>query len=813
MSARSIRRAQARRAAQEHRRALLRRRRAMAAGALGAAALMAAPAHAATWEVANTDDSGTGSLRQAILDANGNGNADTITFAPGLSGVIALTSGALSITENQDLTITGPGRDVLAISGDANGDDVGDSQIFNIGTPQGNTVAISGLTLTRGFVSGGNGGAINDSGGAALAISDSAITNSTSDQNGGGIYAGGDLTLSASTISGNVAVNGGGVSASSTGKYSNGSVDTISDSTISHNQATGTASYNGGGGIYQEGSTLTLARSTISGNTATSSGGGLLANPMYGLTVDASSVKGNAAAHGGGMALRAGTSKYAPVRVTESTVSGNQGTYGAGLEVAYVASGNPVTIARSTISGNDGGANSWGGGILFNGGIGGSARLVDSTVSGNTATAGAGISLGSDNNSPLLDSYSGKTTGSIDFDNSTIAGNAATAHGGGIYLSQYDSGSPSVKVSGTAGITSTIVAGNTAAGTGQDLDRVDTSTTGGFDGAFSLVQAPGDAPLTQQAMLTGIDPQLGSLGDNGGPTATMLPAGTSPVIDQGRSPAKLKVDQRNLDRLVDSGLPNAAGGDGTDIGAVELRADQVVLPPLPPPPAKATFAVTVRGTSITPGTPLLPASSTPLDCAVTVVTMTSCSIEIRSAAATRLSKKTTIPKGALLAEGVGTATSGTTKLSLKVKLTGDGKALLKARPVGVDAGVAATAATDATSALTTTGKVHLLAGPSVTLPLGKRAPTLSKTVNKQLDQLAKLIPAAKTVSCTAYSDKGKADVTLTNKQAKAACARLVKDAIKGKVTSTGKGHAKPVASNSTASGRKANRRVIIRFTL
>jgi hypothetical protein len=510
------------------------------------------------------------------------------------------------------------------------------------------------------------------------------------------------------------------------------------------------------------------------------------------------------------MALHSGGSKYAPVRVTESTVSGNHGTHGAGLEVAYVASGNPVTIARSTISGNGGEANSWGGGILFNSGIGGAARLVDSTVSGNAATAGAGISLGSDNNNPLLATYSGKITGTIDLENSTIAGNTATDHGGGIYLSQYDSGSPSVKKSGSAGITSTIVAGNAAAGTGQDLDRVDTSTAGGFDGAFSLVQAPGDAPLTQQAMLIGIDPQLGSLGDNGGPTATMLPAGTSPVIDQGSSPAKLKLDQRKLDRLIDTGLPNAAGGDGTDIGAVELAADRVVLPP---PSAKATFAVTVRGTSITPGTPLLPASSSPLDCAVTVVTMTSCSIQIRSQAATRLSKKSSIPKGALLAEGVGTAASGATQLSLTVKLTGDGKALLKARPLGVDAAVAGTAATDATSALTTTGKVHLLSGPSVTLPLGKRSPTLSKAVNKQLDQLAKLIPGAKTVSCTAYSDKGKADVTLTKKQAKAACARLVKSGVKGKVTSSGKGHAKPVASTRTASGRKANRRVLIRFTL
>src|SRR4029078_4174486 len=129
-------------------------------------------------------------------------------------------------------------------------------------------------------------------------------------------------------------------------------------------------------------------------------------------------------------------------------------------------------------------------------------------------------------------------------ENSTIAGNSATAHGGGVYLAQYAPDHTGAHTSSSAAITSTIVAGNTANGAAEDLDRADGATGGGFAGAFSLIQAPGRAPLTQQQVLTGVDPQLGALADNGGPTKTMLPAGTSPVIDQGRSPGRLPRDQR-----------------------------------------------------------------------------------------------------------------------------------------------------------------------------------------------------------------------------------------------------------------------------
>src|SRR5712692_4420456 len=98
--------------------------------------------------VLNLADSGSGSLRQAILDANANPAANVIDFTPGLSGTITLTSGQLSITN--DLTIDGPGASALAVSGnDA-------SRVFLVGS--GISVDVEDLTVTHGRA--GNGGGI-----------------------------------------------------------------------------------------------------------------------------------------------------------------------------------------------------------------------------------------------------------------------------------------------------------------------------------------------------------------------------------------------------------------------------------------------------------------------------------------------------------------------------------------------------------------------------------------------------------------------------------------------------------------------------
>src|SRR3954447_17304204 len=75
--------------------------------------LCSAPAYAATITVTNTNDSGPGSLRQAIIDSNA---GDTITFAVPLPATINLTAGELLITHG--LTINGPGAGDLTVRRD-----------------------------------------------------------------------------------------------------------------------------------------------------------------------------------------------------------------------------------------------------------------------------------------------------------------------------------------------------------------------------------------------------------------------------------------------------------------------------------------------------------------------------------------------------------------------------------------------------------------------------------------------------------------------------------------------------------------------
>src|SRR5499427_5355673 len=99
--------------------------------------------------VTNTNDSGPGSLRDALAIAN---DGDTID-ASGVSGTILLTSGELQIHHN--VTINGPGAANLAVNGNAT------SRVFeNFAS----NVTISGFTITNGAAGGNGGGILNDGG-------------------------------------------------------------------------------------------------------------------------------------------------------------------------------------------------------------------------------------------------------------------------------------------------------------------------------------------------------------------------------------------------------------------------------------------------------------------------------------------------------------------------------------------------------------------------------------------------------------------------------------------------------------------------
>jgi hypothetical protein len=224
----------------------------------------------ATFTVTTTNDSGAGSLRQAVLDANAAAGADDIVFAAGLGGqTITLTTGELELTGE------------LTIDGDVNGDNKADitisgnnaSRIFSV--ESGANADVLSLTLTNGFVDASQGAGIYARSGSTLDIADTTIRNCTifaefpGDQaNGGGIASRGTLTVTNSTITGNSGQTGGGV-------YTTGDA-TFVNATISGNIAQdiqGTGGF--GGGIEANGGTLTVLNSTVTGNTASYDGGGI----------------------------------------------------------------------------------------------------------------------------------------------------------------------------------------------------------------------------------------------------------------------------------------------------------------------------------------------------------------------------------------------------------------------------------------------------------------------------------------------------------------------------------------------------------
>jgi hypothetical protein len=340
------------------------------------------PTATPTTRVTNTNDSGPGSLRQALADAN---DGDTINFDPALNGRnISLTSAELVV--DKDVIINGPGPNLLGVFRSSNAY----FRIFHV-MPN-STVTIAGLTMSNGAGDQqGGGGILNDH--ATLTIEGCAVQNSFALQSnsGGGVFNDGSegtatLTVLNSSISGNSAYfAGGGIYNDS---QNGGSATlTIMNSTIDFNFA----AYNGfpfgggeGGGIYNDVGTVTITNSVISNNSA-------------GVSVEFPVGTGG------------GISNYGTLTITNSTITSNQ------VEVVGggIANAGTLNITNSTISGN--GANGqhdgqpWGRG----GGISGSVTLTNSTLSGNYANlSGGGINGG----------------GSIM--NSTISGN----NGGGIVV-------------------------------------------------------------------------------------------------------------------------------------------------------------------------------------------------------------------------------------------------------------------------------------------------------------------------------------------------------------------------------------------
>ncbi len=243
--------------------------------------------------VTNTNDSGEGSLRAAILNSD---PGSTIKFADSMMGqtIVLTTELVLAKSLTIDGDIDGDGKADVTLSGDTNGNgiaDLGDSGIIDVITDGADiganeTIAtLRSLTLTNGFsaVTGHEGGgAVRTGGYTSLTLINSTVSNSYAASYAGGITAFGDVTLVNSTIHHNTGASGGAMMAfahltllNTTVAYNSGghwgalytnygTVELINSTMVDN---TSSSSYGGGIGFHG-GATVALTNSILAGNTA-----------------------------------------------------------------------------------------------------------------------------------------------------------------------------------------------------------------------------------------------------------------------------------------------------------------------------------------------------------------------------------------------------------------------------------------------------------------------------------------------------------------------------------------------------------------
>jgi hypothetical protein len=283
-----------------------------------------------------------------------------------------------------------------------------------------------------------------------------------------------------------------------------------------------------------------------------------------------------------------------------SMISGGKGGFGGG---GGAASGNGGTGGPSGFGGGTGttaggGGGGGMGGAIFN--MQGTLTIRNSTIAGNQAVGGAdAVTDHGKGYGGAIFSLSGDATAV----GSTIADNTALNGGSGIYSVAYDAATAR---SALLTLEDTIVAGDS----GPDDVFVETpsyimpanmSTSSADLSQFDLVRTSGSFQSTITGSPLTSDPLLGPLQANGGATDTLEPSPSSPVIDAGKA-FSLTTDQRGDLRPFDfSGLANAAGGDGSDIGAYEWQGCTGQTTPLQPcQPVTISLAGTGTG-SVTDG--------------------------------------------------------------------------------------------------------------------------------------------------------------------------------------------------------------------
>ncbi len=445
--------------------------------------------------------------------ANANAEPDTINLLPGKTYTFtAAADGTDGGTALPTVTTPAGGANAVTVNGNGSTFHRADGPAtfrFFRATGKGASLALNDLTLSNGSVTSANGGAVRVLNGAAL-------------------------SANLVTFTGNAAQDGGAVDADQFGSPGFQPAHAFTACSFTQNKAAGD-----GGAVHNRfGAVFTFTGCVLSGNTAADGTGGVgsFAGTM---TFTGSDLSGNQGSAAGAV------NNVGPVSLTDCAVLGNVATAGG---TGGISSSDAVTVVRSTIANNIGQSTVGSGGGI---GAGQLVDVVDSTIHNNQSGQGGGIS---------------SSFGEVHLTHSEVTDNRSTfgiAGPGGVAASKLVA-------------FGSIVAGNTNTADPGTSDIVDARsiTSSGFN-LFGVVPSgfaagPGDQVGTKENPL---NPRLGPLADNGGPTPTRMPMVGSPVIDAGgpTPAAGVTTDQR--------GQPRVANGV-FDLGPVEVGpTDTLATPP------------------------------------------------------------------------------------------------------------------------------------------------------------------------------------------------------------------------------------------
>ena len=574
---------------------------------------------------------GSGSLRDAVLEFNADTGTDddTILLEAGTYALTLRNSGGHHETAGLtgDLNLTSASHCWILQGTGSSGDNATvidasqlQDRVFDIVTP-GTQVEFRDLII--------QGGLAQDDG------SDGALPGTTDALGGGILNNGGDVTLDNVVVQNNVARGGDaanysgapGHNARGGGFYSTGGALTIRGATVTSNQAMGgrgdaaargTVGAGGsaaGGGLYAIGGPLDICNSTIANNHVAAGSGG-----DYRLSIIGGGPGGSAA--GGGLYATGGSLDIANSRIGSNGATGGQGgdggqtefdqtagggNGGAGQGGGLYVSGGSLDLSSSTISNNQAtggtggnyggsGGDGAGGGIFV---VPGSTVAVDqSTIASNQGTGGAAGFHGYGHGG-VGEGGGFYNRGAVTVSNSTLSGNLTTFNGGGIYDSgtvrltnvtltanrantgggSFHGGGLFVYVLAPVPVLhNTLIAGNFRGATGTTRDDVhgalnssgDYNLIGDGTGMTGLSDGVNGNQVGTAA--NPIDPLLGPLDNNGGPTLTHALLSGSPATDAGNNAYATDWDQRGegfprIVGIIDPGNPMI------DIGAFEVQKD------------------------------------------------------------------------------------------------------------------------------------------------------------------------------------------------------------------------------------------------